>query len=132
MIVMEKTEKIKLAVVDDAPFIREIIKQISNSDERLEFVGEAQDGEEALSLLQRIKPDVILMDIVMPKKNGIEATKEILEKYPGMKIIAFSTLDEDAMLLKAIEAGCCNYLKKPFDTQNVKQIIYKSISGETA
>ncbi|MCB0389917.1 MAG: response regulator [Bdellovibrionales bacterium] len=129
---MEKTDKIKLVVADDAPFIREIIRQIAKGDESLVLVGEAQDGEDVIEVVSCTRPDVILMDIVMPKKNGIEATKIILEKYPKIKVIAFSTLDDESMLLKALDAGCCNYLKKPFDAQSVKKIIYNSILGESA
>lgn len=128
---MEKTKKIKLAVADDAPFIREIIKQISNKDPGLEFVGEAQNGEDAVIMAQELRPNVILMDIVMPKKNGIQAAKEILDILPHIKIIAFSTLDQEDMLLKALEAGCCNFLVKPFEAKDVIDIIYKSYAGET-
>ena len=131
MILMEKVEKIKLAVVDDAPFIREIVKQITLHAENLQLVAEAQNGVEALQMLEKVKPDVILMDMVMPQMNGVEASKQILEKYPDMKIIAFSTVDEDLMMLKALEAGCCNYLKKPFDAKSVIDVINKSLLGET-
>ncbi|MCB9025632.1 MAG: response regulator [Bdellovibrionaceae bacterium] len=128
---MEKTKKIKLAVADDAPFIREIIKQILIKDPGLEYVGEAHNGEEAVIMAQKLCPEVILMDIVMPKKNGIQAAKEILEKQPQIKIIAFSTLDQEDMLLRALDAGCCNFLVKPFESKDVIDIIYKSFAGES-
>ena len=127
---MEKTKKIKLAVADDAPFIREIVKQIFSSNDRVEWVGEAQNGEEVVSMTRQLTPDVILMDVVMPKKNGIQATKEILEEYPNIKIIAFSTLDQEDMILKALEAGCCSYLVKPFDGKEVINAVIKSVAGE--
>lgn len=128
---MESRKKIKLAVADDAPFIREIVKQILSKDDRVEWVGEAHDGVQAVELSNQLEPDVILMDIVMPKKNGIQAAKEILILQPGMKIIAFSTLDQEDMLLKALEAGCCNYILKPFESHNLIEIIIKSATGES-
>ncbi len=127
---MKKTEKIKLIVADDAPFIREIVKQISQSDTHIELIGEATNGEEAIEMVSALQPDVILMDIVMPKKNGLEAAKEILEHDPKMKIIAFSTLDQEGMLLKALEAGCCDFLAKPFEAADVKTVINKAMAGE--
>jgi two-component system chemotaxis response regulator CheY len=109
---------IKLVIVDDAPFIREVLKQIFAKSE-IELIGEAQDGEEAVAMVRRLEPDVVLMDIVMPKKSGIQATAEILKEFPKMKIIACSTVDQNTMLTKALEAGCCNYITKPFKAEEV-------------
>lgn len=116
---------LKLLVVDDAPFIREIVKQ-AVSGSSIELVGEATDGEEAVALALSKRPDVILMDIVMPKKNGIEATREILQSDPKVKILAFSTIDQESMVQKAMEAGCCGYLNKPFTAEDLLRAINKS------
>ena len=113
---------IKLVIVDDAPFIREVLKHIFASTEII-VVGEAQDGEEAVSLVCKVKPDVILMDIVMPKKSGIEATAEILKVMPDTRIVACSTNDQNSMVMKALEAGCCNYLVKPFKAEDVLKAV---------
>lgn len=109
---------IKLAIVDDAPFIREVLRHIFEPTE-IEVIGEAQDGDEAVALVRARQPDVVLMDIVMPRKSGIDATLEILKEFPGTKIIACSTIDQNTMVMRALEAGCCNYITKPFKSDEV-------------
>jgi two-component system, chemotaxis family, chemotaxis protein CheY len=116
---------LKLLVVDDAPFIREIVKQAVVGS-AIELVGEASDGEEAVAMALAKKPDVILMDMIMPRKNGIEATKEILKNNPHAKILAFSTVDQESMVQKAMDAGCCGYLSKPFTADDLLKAINKS------
>ena len=118
---------IKLVVVDDAPFIREVIKQIVERTD-IELVGEACDGEEAVEVVLRHRPDVVLMDIVMPKKSGMEATKEILSKAPQIKIIACSTLDQETMVMKALDSGCCNYIVKPFEAKSLIASIRSAVT----
>lgn len=119
--------KLKLVIVDDAPFIREILKHIfQNTD--IAVIGEARDGQEAVDVVSKLKPDVVIMDIVMPLKSGIEATEEILKKMPDIKIIACSTVDQNTMVMRALEAGCCDYLTKPFKAQDVLNIVKKAFS----
>jgi two-component system chemotaxis response regulator CheY len=116
----------RLLVADDAPFIREIVRHVAEKN-AIQLIGEAIDGEDAVTLALKLKPDVILMDIIMPKKSGIEATKEILAKMPGMKIIAFSTADQEVMVLRALEAGCCSYVVKPFKAEDLMKAIRSSL-----
>ena len=113
---------IKLVIVDDAPFIREVLKHIFSGTE-ITILGEAQDGEEAVSLVRKLKPHVVLMDIVMPKKSGIEATLEILKDLPNVKIVACSTNDQNSMVMRALEAGCCNYVVKPYKAEDVLKAV---------
>jgi len=113
---------IKLVIVDDAPFIREVLKHIFSSTE-ITVVGEAQDGEEAVSLVSEVQPDVVLMDIVMPRKSGIEATSEILKHSPNVKVVACSTVDQNSMVMRALDAGCCNYVVKPFKAEDVLKAV---------
>ena len=113
---------IKLVIVDDAPFIREVLRHIFANTE-IEVVGEAQDGDEAVRLVNDLQPQIVLMDIVMPRKSGIEATMEILKDQPQIKIIACSTLDQNSMVMRALEAGCCNYITKPFKTADVLEAV---------
>lgn len=113
---------IKLVIVDDAPFIREVLRHIFASTE-IEIVGEAQDGEEAIEIVKRARPHVVLMDIVMPKKSGIEATQEILKSLPEVKVIACSTIDQNNMVMRALDAGCCNYITKPFTAETVLKAV---------
>lgn len=113
----------RLIVVDDAPFIREIVRHALEKVGSIVVVGEAGDGEEAIALALKTRPDVILMDIVMPKKSGIEATKEILEQLPETRIVAFSTADQELMVMRAIEAGCCSFMEKPFKAEDLIRAI---------
>lgn len=113
---------IKLVIVDDAPFIREVLRHIFDGS-NVEVVGEAHDGEEAIEVARIYRPDVILMDIVMPRKSGIDATVEILKDFPNIKIIACSTVDQNSMVMRALEAGCCNYIVKPFKAEDVLKAV---------
>jgi two-component system, chemotaxis family, chemotaxis protein CheY len=113
---------IKLVIVDDAPFIREVVRQIAEAS-GIEVVGEAQDGNEAVAVVRAVQPQVVLMDLVMPHKSGIEATKEILAEFSEIKVIACSTLDQETMVMRALDAGCCNYVVKPFKKDQLIKVI---------
>ena len=101
-----------MLLVDDAPFIRDILRQIVVRGGHA-VVGEAEDGVQAVALATEKKPDLIIMDIVMPHMSGVQATKEILSKLPHTKIIACSTVDQDNVLMKVMEAGAVEYIKNP-------------------
>ncbi len=116
---------LRLLVADDAPFIREIVRHVAEKN-GIELVGEAADGAEAVTLAQTLKPDVILMDIIMPKMSGIEATKAILESLPSTKIIAFSTTDQETVVIRALEAGCVSFVVKPFKAEELLAVIRKA------
>lgn len=116
---------IKLVIVDDAPFIRDVLKHIFLTTDVL-VVGEARDGEEAVQVALQTRPDVVLMDIVMPRKSGIEATVEILASLPKTRVIACSTNDQNNMVMRALEAGCCNFITKPFKAEDVLNSVRKA------
>ena len=118
--------RLNLVIVDDAPFIREVLKAICGRTPDIVVVGEAANGEEAVKLALELKPDMMLMDIVMPIKSGIDATIEILKNLPATKIIACSTVDENSMVLRALDAGCADYLVKPFKADQVLEVIRKA------
>lgn len=122
----QRKPSLRMIVADDAPFIREIVRHLVQKA-AIELVGEAANGEEAVELARRHRPDLILMDIIMPQMNGIEATKQILSYLPDVRIIAFSTADQDTMVLRALEAGCCNFLVKPFKGEQLLAAIEKSL-----
>jgi two-component system, chemotaxis family, chemotaxis protein CheY len=113
---------LKLVIADDAVFIREAMKNIF-AQTKHEVVGEAVNGEEVVKLAARLKPDLIVMDMVMPEKNGVEATREILAQNSQIKIIACSTIDEKNFVLRAIEAGCRGYLTKPFEAKDLINLV---------
>lgn len=117
---------IKLVIVDDAPFIREVVRHIVH-DSGIDVVGEAQDGVEAIEIVRSTRPTVVLMDLVMPRKSGIDAAREILSELPGVKVIACSTLDQETMVMKALDAGCCNYVVKPFKKDELIKVIKAAV-----
>lgn len=112
----------KVLVVDDAPFIREAIREICLSEGH-SVIGEAENGNQAVELAVKLRPEVIIMDLVMPQMSGLEAAKEILKKIPGQPIIACSTLDQNEMIMKAIEAGCVHYVVKPFQRKDLAKAL---------
>ncbi|HAG91095.1 MAG TPA: hypothetical protein DCL41_04450 [Bdellovibrionales bacterium] len=116
---------VKVLVADDAPFIREVLQQIL-TENGFQVVGEAEDGKSAIRLAQETDPDLILMDLVMPHMSGIEATKEILKIRPHQKIIACSTMDQESLMMAAIDAGCMHYVVKPFKKEELIGILKKA------
>jgi len=116
----------RVVIADDAAFVREVLIQVCKNA-GFDVVGEASDGEEAVRLAEVLIPDVMIMDIVMPKKSGIQATKEILEKHPNIKIVACSTEGQETMVVKALEAGCCDFMTKPFQVANVIETLKNSV-----
>ena len=121
---------IRLVIVDDAPFIREVLRHIFQGTD-IEVVGEAHDGEQAIEAAESARPNVMLMDIVMPRKSGIEATATILKKFPNIKIIACSTVDQNNMIMRALEAGCCNYITKPFKAEDVLKAVRNAVTTKS-
>jgi CheY-like chemotaxis protein len=104
----------RILIVDDASFIREILKTLAQK-QGWRVVAEAEDGEEAVQLAVKHMPDIIIMDIVMPKDNGITAARRILRKLTNVSIIGLSTMNNEDVMAQAIEAGFCSYITKPFE-----------------
>ncbi|HVK60894.1 MAG TPA: response regulator [Bdellovibrionales bacterium] len=119
---------IRLVVADDAPFIREIVRNVCEKV-GIEVVGEAIDGNEAVKLAKTLKPDVVLLDIIMPNKSGIEAAREIASFDSKVKMIAFSTADQETMVVRALEAGCCSFVVKPFKAEDLVRAVKQSLGG---
>ncbi|MCB0413831.1 MAG: response regulator [Bdellovibrionales bacterium] len=117
---------IKLVIADDAPFVVEVVRQIA-LEAGFDVVGQAFDGEEAVKIAHHQQPDVVLLDMVMPKKNGLVVAEEILSKFPKTKIIACSTVNDEDLIMKAIGAGCCDFISKPFSKDEIIRVIEKSV-----
>ncbi len=114
--------KIRLVVADDAPFIREVVKNLL-AGSAVEIVGEAENGEHTLEVVRALRPDVLLLDLVMPQKSGLEVATILKRELPGLKILAFSTLDQSRAGLEALDAGCSHYLVKPFSRDELLRSI---------
>lgn len=110
--------KIRFAVVDDAAFLRELIKNIVTSAGGV-CVGEAENGSDAVILIENTIPDLVFLDMVMPEMTGIEAAKIIKETNPEIKIIGCSTIDDQDLIDRALEAGFDAYLTKPFTRDQI-------------
>lgn len=105
-------EKIKIIIIDDHPLVREGLRKILDMEEELKVIDEAGDGQGAINLTRRLKPDVILMDINMPGTNGIEATRVIKRELPSVGIIALTIHEEEEYVLELVRAGVSGYVLK--------------------
>ena len=113
---------LRVMIVDDALFMRNMLKDIC---ERAGFavVAEADNGEEALALYREHRPDLVTMDIVMPRRSGIEALRDIVADDPEARVVMVSALGQDSLVLEAVEAGARDFIVKPFREDKVVDII---------
>ncbi len=111
-------------IVDDATFMRTMLKDILSKN-GLKIVGEASNGKEAVEKCNRLKPDLITMDITMPKMNGIEAVRKIKEKNPQAKIIMVSAMGQQKLIIESLEAGALDFITKPFQPNKVIKTVFK-------
>ncbi len=118
---------LRVMVVDDALFMRNMLKDIFVRAGH-EVVAEAENGEMAFELYQELKPDLVTMDIVMPKKSGIEALQDIMGSDPNACVVMVSALGQDSLVLEAVESGAKDFIVKPFKADKVLEIINR-ISG---
>ena len=114
---------IQVLICDDHPIVQIGLRSLINERPGMELVGQASDGEEAVSLAKSIKPDVIVMDIVMPRKNGIDAMSEIKKSNPHIRILVFSNFSDDKYVFPAIKAGANGYLLKDSTPEELIQAI---------
>ncbi len=121
-----KRGKIRLMLVDDHPVMREGLSRMLDSHADMEVIGEASDGEEAVRMAQKLIPDVILMDIRMPKMDGLEATRIIHAEFPHIRIVGLSMYDEDDQAEAMLDAGASAYRSKSGSTDRLLAAIRRS------
>ncbi len=121
--------RIRVAIVDDHEMVRRGLSDIIHVSKDLALVGQAADGEEALKLCKKVKPDVILMDLVMPRMDGVEATRQIACKYPKTQIIALSSYDDERLVPAALNAGAISFLQKNVTMAELLDAIRKAYAG---
>lgn len=125
------TDNVRVLVVDDHPVVRSgLIGMLAVTDD-IEVVGEAGDGEEALALVESTRPDVVLMDLRMPRRDGVSATGAIVSGYPATKVLVLTTYDTDTDILHAVEAGAAGYLLKDTPHAELLEGIRAASRGET-
>ncbi|AJH21004.1 response regulator transcription factor [Bacillus sp. TH22] len=122
--------KHNVLIVDDHFVVREGLKLIIETSDSFQIIGEAANGEEALSFIEKKKPDVILMDLNMPKMSGLETIEALNEKQNHTPIIILTTYNEDELMLKGIELGAKGYLLKDTDRENLFRTLEAAIRGE--
>jgi two-component system response regulator DegU len=115
--------KTKVIIIDDHQLFREGIKRILDFEETFEVLAEGEDGVEAIKLVGQHKPDVVIMDINMPEINGVEATRNLINKYPDTKIIILSIHDDENHVTHALQSGALGYLLKEMDAENLLEAV---------
>ena len=119
----------RILVADDASFMRMMIREIVE-DEGYEVVGEASDGIEAVDMYHELHPDVVTMDIVMPRKSGIDAVRGIIEMESSACIVMCSALGQESLVSESLEAGARDFIVKPFKPDAVLATLRKALEKE--
>jgi DNA-binding NarL/FixJ family response regulator len=115
--------------VDDHAVVREGLRSFLELQDGLDVVGEAGDGEEAVELAERLRPDVILIDLVMPKLDGVEAMRRLRERLPATRVIVLTSFLDDERLLPALRAGAAGYLLKDVEPQELARAVRAAHAG---
>jgi len=127
---MAIVEKIKVLIVDDHQVVRQGLRTFLELQEDVLVVGEAGDGQTAIEMVQRLNPNVVLMDLVMPRLDGISATRQVKSLTPNVKVIALTSFTEDDKVFPAIQAGASSYLLKDVSPDNLIEAIRAAHRGE--
>jgi two-component system chemotaxis response regulator CheY len=117
----------RILVVDDASFMRTLLKDIIKSNGLASEIFEAADGIEGVKAYQKVKPDLVTMDVNMPKADGIQALRAILKINPSAKVVMITSVEEKHIVQDAIKLGARDYVVKPFDRSNVPLVLNRVI-----
>ena len=123
--------KIKVMIVDDQVILSEGIRSVVSSSDSLEVIAVAHGGKEALELMEKEVPDVVLLDIRMPDMNGVVTTGEIKQRYPTVKVLILTTFDDSDYILSALNNGACGYLLKDISAPALVDAIINAYKGDT-
>ncbi len=121
--------KIKILIVDDHPMMREALQTAFEGEDDLEMIGEAPDAIRALKMLETLKPDVIMMDMLLPEMSGLEAIGKIIESDPQAKILVLSSMEDEERVVSAIQAGALGYFPKTAPRTYLLEAIRKVADG---
>jgi len=121
---------IQVLIADDHSVVRQGLRMFLSSDPELEIVGEARDGAEAVRLARQLRPDVVLMDLLMPVMDGIAATAAIRREVPATEVVALTSVLEDAAVVDAVRAGAIGYLLKDADAHELRRAIKAAAAGQ--
>jgi two-component system, NarL family, response regulator LiaR len=121
---------VRILIVDDHSVVRQGLKMFLGLDQELEVAGEAVNGAEALRMVDELRPDVVLMDLMMPVMDGIAATQEIRRRWPDIEVIALTSVLEDASVVGAVRAGAIGYLLKDTQADELCRAIKAAAAGQ--
>lgn len=130
MTTMTETKRIRVIITDDHEMVRRGLNMFLRTYPDLELVGEANSGEQVLKLCEEVAPDVVLMDLIMPGMGGIEATRQITQRFPNIKVVALSSAMDSSTVSKALEAGVQGYLMKNVSTDQLADAIREVHQGK--
>ena len=126
---MSDEARIRLMVVDDHPMMRTGLRDALEDEADFEVVGQAADGVEAVRTAQRVEPDVIVMDVLMPNKDGVEACREIMETLPDTKVLMLTASTEEDAVIEAVAAGASGYLQKDAGPELLTDVVREVAAG---
>ena len=129
---MTEKNKIKVMVVDDHPLVRHGIKTVLEAYDDILMVAEAENGKEAIEMCEKYRPDVVLMDMIMPILDGAEATSHLINRWPDIKVIALTSFNDRDLIKKSLEAGAINYILKNISGAKLVKTIKDAYSGKSA
>ena len=121
----------QIIICDDQAVVRDGLEMLLTLEKDIQVLGTAQDGAEAVELVSKHQPDLVLMDLKMPGVNGIEATRQIRAKYPDVKVLVLTTYDDDEWVFDAIRAGASGYLLKDTPREKVVEAIRGTLEGKS-
>lgn len=120
--------KVRTLIVDDTLFVRMMLKQILVKSE-FDVIGEAGDGAEAVAKYEALRPDLVLMDIIMPSMSGLDAVRTIMIRYPAARIVMCSALGQESVIAEAVSAGARDYITKPFVPDQVLRALRNTVGA---
>jgi DNA-binding NarL/FixJ family response regulator len=123
--------KIRVVIADDHAVVRQGTRSLLEREKDLEVVGEAGDGEEAVKIIDQLQPDVAIIDIAMPKLNGVEVTRQIKPRHPSTAVLILTAYDDDEYVFALLEAGAAGYLLKDVDSREVVKAVRAVYAGES-
>jgi two-component system, NarL family, response regulator LiaR len=124
------SESIRLLLVDDHTVVRQGLRMVLSLEPGLDIVGEAGNGREALELIPKLKPEVVLMDLLMPVMDGVSTIRAVKENYPDIEVVALTSVLEDRLVIDAVEAGAAGYLLKETGPEELIEAIRAAAKGE--
>jgi NarL family two-component system response regulator LiaR len=127
---MTDKDKIRVVIVDDHDMVRRGLSSYLKTAPDIELVGEAADGEQAVKICEELSPDVVLMDLVMPRMGGVEATREIHSRFPGVRVIALTSFHDKEMVQGVVREGAVGYLLKNVTGKDLVEAIRAACEGK--